>query len=140
MSSVSKFLLSLILFAALPIGFAQAYEEAPLSQVMSELETQNLTLFKKAQKVYKYALINTNEIIDKPLLVKHNKALNAFVDRQNKMSAKFYASGTEGTGARLVMLFKFNGHQYRVVEDYTRAEKCKKFSVCAPWKKLNSTD
>ena len=40
MSSVSKFLLSLILFAALPIGFAQAYEEAPLSQVMSELETQ----------------------------------------------------------------------------------------------------
>ena len=126
----------MILFAALPMGFAQAYEEAPLSQVMSELEIQNPTLFNKAKKVYKYASINTNEIIDKPLLVKHNKALNAFVDRQNKMSAKFYASGAEGTAARLVMLFKFNGNKYRVVEDYTRAEKCKKFSVCAPWKKV----
>ena len=136
MSLVSKFLLSLMLFAALPIGFAQAYEEVPLSQVMGELKTQNPTLFKKAKKVYKYASINTNEIIDKPLLVKHNKALNAFVDRQTKMSAKFYASGTEGTAARLVMLFKFNGNKYRVVEDYTRAEKCKKFSVCAPWKKV----
>ena len=58
MSSASKFLLSLILFAALPMGFAQAYEEVPLSQVMSELETQNPTLFKKARKVYKYASIN----------------------------------------------------------------------------------
>ena len=136
MSLVSKFLLSLILFAALPIGLAQAYEEVPLSQVMGELETQSPTLFKKAKKVYKYASINTNEIIDKPLLVKHNKALNAFIDRQTKMSAKFYASDTEGTAARLVMLFKFNGNKYRVVEDYTRAEKCKKFSVCAPWKKV----
>lgn len=136
MSSISKFLLSLILFAALPVGFAQAYEEASLSQVMSELETQNPTLFKKAKKVYKYASVNTNEIIDKPLLVKHNKALNAFVDRQNKMSAKFYASGAEGTAARLIMLFKFNGSKYKVVQDYTRAERCKKFSVCAPWKKV----
>ena len=41
MSSASKFLLSLILFAALPIGFAQAYEEAPLSQVMRQFEIQN---------------------------------------------------------------------------------------------------
>ena len=136
MIKMSKFLLSLILFAALPMGLAQAYEEAPLSEVMGELETKNPSLFKKAIKVYKYASKNTNEIIDKPLLVKHNKALNAFVDRQNKMSAKFYASGSKGTAARLVMLFKFNGKKYRVVEDYTRAEKCKKFSVCAPWKKV----
>lgn len=136
MSSMYKLLLYFILFAALPIGLAQAYEEVPLSQVISELETENPTLFKKATKVYAYATKNTNEIIDKPLLVKHNKALNAFVDRQNKMSAKFYASGSEGKAARLVMLFKFNGKKYRVVEDYTRAKKCKKFSVCAPWKKV----
>ena len=134
---MSKFLLSFILFVALPIGLAHAYQEVPLSQVMGELETENPTLFKKATKVYKYASKNTNEIIDKPLLVKHNKALNAFVDRQNKMSAKFYASGSEGIAARLVILFKFNGKKYRVIEDYTRAKKCKKFSVCAPWKKLN---
>ena len=106
---MSRFLLSFILFIALPIGLAHAYQEVPLSQVMGELETENPTLFKKATKVYKYASKNTNEIIDKPLLVKHNKALNAFVDRQNKMSAKFYASGSEGIAARLVMLFKFNG-------------------------------
>ena len=133
---MSKFLLSFILFVALPIGLAHAYQEVPLSQVMGELETENPTLFKKATKVYKYASKNTNEIIDKPLLVKHNKALNAFVDRQNKMSAKFYASGSEGIAARLVILFKFNGKKYRVIEDYTRAKKCKKFSVCAPWKKF----
>lgn len=133
---MSRFLLSFILFIALPIGLAHAYQEVPLSQVMGELETENPTLFKKATKVYKYASKNTNEIIDKPLLVKHNKALNAFVDRQNKMSAKFYASGSEGIAARLVMLFKFNGKKYRVIEDYTRAKKCKKFSVCAPWKKV----
>ena len=133
---MSKFLLSFILFVALPIGLAHAYQEVPLSQVMGELETENPTLFKKATKVYKYASKNTNEIIDKPLLVKHNKALNAFVDRQNKMSAKFYASGSEGIAARLVILFKFNGKKYRVIEDYTRAKKCKKFSVCAPWKKV----
>ena len=136
MNSMSKFLLSFILFVALPIGLAHAYQEVPLSQVMGELETENPTLFKKATKVYKYASKNTNEIIDKPLLVKHNKALNAFVDRQNKMSAKFYASGSEGIAARLVILFKFNGKKYRVIEDYTRAKKCKKFSVCAPWKKV----
>ena len=47
---------------------------------MTELEGANSTLFKKAKKVYKYATINTNEIIEKPLLTKHNKALNAFGD------------------------------------------------------------
>ena len=114
-----------------------AYEAATLEKVMTELEGANSTLFKKAKKVYKYATINTNEIIEKPLLTKHNKALNAFVDRKNKVSAKFYASGTEGVKAKLVILFKFAGKKYKVVENYTRAEKCKKFSVCAPWIKVD---
>ena len=104
---------------------------------MGELETDNSALFKKAKRVYSYATKNANEIIEKPLLTKHNKALNGFVDKNNKVSAKFYASGTEGIAARLVMLFKFSGKKYKVIEDYTRAKKCKKWEACTPWKKVN---
>ena len=124
-------------FVFCTVAPALAYEEATLEKVMTELEGANSALFKKAEKVYKYATINTNEIIEKPLLTKHNKALNGFVDRKNKVSAKFYASGTEGVKAKFVMLFKFSGKKYKVVENYTRAEKCKKFSACAPWIKVN---
>ena len=104
---------------------------------MGDLKTANSALFKKAEKVYAYATKNANEIIEKPLLTKHNKALNGFVDRNNRVSAKFYASGTEGIAARMVMLFKFSGKKYKVIEDYNRAKKCKKFAACAPWQKLN---
>lgn len=122
-----------LFFSASP---SYAYEETSLDKVMTELKSANSDLYKKATKVYKYASSNTNEIIDKPLLTKHNKALNGFVDRDNKVSAKFYASGSEGTAARMVMLFKFSGKKYKVVEDYTRSEKCKKWGVCAPWEKV----
>ena len=127
----------LLSFAVLPINSALAYDEAKIDQVMGELETDNSALFKKAKKVYSYATKNANEIIEKPLLTKHNKALNGFVDKNNKVSAKFYASGTEGIAARLVMLFKFSGKKYKVIEDYTRAKKCKKWETCAPWEKIN---
>ena len=127
----------LLSFAVLPINSAFAYEEAKIDQVMGELEIANSALFKKAEKVYAYATKNANEIIEKPLLTKHNKALNGFVDKNNKVSAKFYASGSEGIAARLVMLFKFSGKKYKVIEDYARAKKCKKFQVCAPWEKVN---
>ena len=101
-----------------------AYEAATLEKVMTELEGANSTLFKKAKKVYKYATINTNEIIEKPLLTKHNKALNAFVDRKNKVSASF-------THLELRVLkqacnsFKFAGKKYKVVENYTRQRNAK---------------
>jgi hypothetical protein len=127
----------LLSFAGAPFNGALAYQEAKIDQVMGELKTANPALFKKAEKVYAYATKNANEIIEKPLLTKHNKALNGFVDRNNRVSAKFYASGTEGIAARMVMLFKFSGKKYKVIEDYNRAKKCKKFAACAPWQKLN---
>ena len=49
-----------------------------------------------------------------------------------KKAEKVYASGTEGIAARMVMLFKFSGKKYKVIEDYTRAKKCKKWEACAP--------
>jgi len=133
---LSLFIL-ILSFIGAPLSSAFAYEEVKIEQVMGELETANSALFKKAKKVYDYATKNANEIIEKPLLTKHNKALNGFVDKNNKVSAKFYASGTEGIAARLVMLFKFSGKKYKVIEDYTRAKKCKKWEACAPWQKLN---
>lgn len=114
-----------------------AYDEKSLSEIMTELEADNPPLFKKAKKVVHYATINTNEIIAKPLLTKHAKALNAFVDRENKMSAKFYAVGTEGKESKLVMIFKFNGKKYKAIQNYKREKNCKKFSVCPPWEKVN---
>ena len=128
------FLICLALFSSASPSYA--YEEVSLDKVMTELKSTNPDLYKKATKVYEYASSNTNEIIDKPLLTKHNKALNGFVDRDNKASAKFYASGSEGTAARMVMLFKFSGKKYKVVQDYTRPEKCKKWAACAPWVKV----
>jgi len=119
-----------------PTHGLKAYEELAYEEVMKQLETQNPELFKKATKVYKYATTNTKEIIAKPLITKHARGLNGFVDRNNRVSAKFYASGTEGVAAKMVMLFKFSGKKYRVVENYTRKENCKKWSACAPWEKV----
>ena len=119
----------------LSAGPALAYEDASFDQVMTELRADNPALHKMAEKIYSYASRNNKEIIEKPLLVKHNKALNGFIDRQNKVSAKFYASGSEGVEAKMIMLFKFNGKKYRVVEMYRRTKPCKKYQVCAPWEK-----
>ena len=137
MKIVKNTLLTICVICSVSIFPSFAYEEANLEKVMTELKSTNSVLFKKAEKVYKYSTSNTNEIIDKPLLTKHNKALNGFVDRDNKVSAKFYASGSEGVKAKFVMLFKFDGKKYKVIENFTRAEKCKKFSVCAPWIKVD---
>ena len=137
MKIIKHTLLTICVICFVSISPSFAYKEANLEKVMTELKSTNSALFKKAEKVYKYATINTNEIIDKPLLSKHNKALNGFVDRDNKVSAKFYASGSEGVKAKFVMLFKFDGKKYTVIENFTRAEKCKKFSVCAPWIKVD---
>ena len=73
-------LVLLFSFASTPFSSLLAYEDAKLDQVMGELKTANSALFKKAEKVYAYATKNANEIIEKPLLTKHNKALNGFVD------------------------------------------------------------
>ena len=105
----------ILMIVSFSIAPAVAYEEETIEQVMNELKNSNLALFKKANKIYKYAMINTNEIINKPLLTKHNKALNGFLDRENKVSAKFFASGTEGIKAKFVMLFKFNGKKYGIL-------------------------
>ena len=137
MKIIKQTLLTICVICFVSISPSFAYEEANLEKVMTELKSANSALYKKADKVYKYASKNTNEIIDKPLLTKHNKALNGFVDRDNKVSAKFYASGSEGVKAKFVMLFKFDGKKYKVIENFTRAEKCKKFSVCAPWIKVD---
>ena len=123
-------------FTILPMHSVKAYEQVSYDKVMIELEAENIKLFKKAEKVYRYATINSKEIIEKPLLTKHNKALNGFIDRNNRVSAKFYERGSDGTEARMIMLFKFGGKKYKVVQDYIRAEKCKKWSSCAPWEKV----
>lgn len=137
MKIIKQTVLSICIISFVSISPGIAYEEANLGEVMTELKSTNSALYKKADKVYKYASKNTNEIINKPLLTKHNKALNGFVDKNNKVSAKFYASGSEGVKAKFVMLFKFDGKKYKVIENFTRAEKCKKFSVCAPWIKVD---
>ena len=137
MKIIKQTLLTICIICFVSISPGIAYDEVGLEAVMAELKSTNSALYKKADKIYKYASKNTNEIIDKPLLTKHNKALNGFVDRNNKVSAKFYASGSEGVKAKFVMLFKFDGKKYKVIENFTRAEKCKKFSVCAPWLKVD---
>ena len=50
-----------------------AYQETNYQDVMTKLESQNPALFKLAQKVYTYATTNTTDIIEKPLLTRHNK-------------------------------------------------------------------
>jgi hypothetical protein len=124
------------MFTILPMHSAKAYEEVAYDEVMIQLKAENIKLYKKAEKVYRYATNNSREIIEKPLLTKHNKALNGVLDRNNRVSAKFYERGSDGTEARMIMLFKFGGKKYKVVQDYIRAEKCKKWSSCAPWEKV----
>ena len=130
-----KTIITAICFLGLSMQASLAYEEISYAEVMAKLEAEHAELHKMAEKIYSYASRNNKEIIEKPLLVKHNKALNGFIDRQNKVSAKFYASGSEGVEAKMIMLFKFNGKKYRVVEMYRRAKPCKKYQVCAPWEK-----
>ena len=104
-----------------------AFEEASYSDVMNNLESKNEQLFKMAEKVYKYATTNTSEIIKKPLLTRHNKGLNAVIDLDNKVSAKYYGVGSEGLKSKLVMLFSFNDEKYKVVQNYSRKSKFSKW-------------
>ena len=104
-----------------------AFEEVSYSDVMNKLESKNEQLFKMAEKVYKYATTNTSEIIKKPLLSRHNKGLNAVIDLDNKVSAKYYGVGSEGLKSKLVMLFSFNGEKYKVVQNYLRKSKFSKW-------------
>ena len=100
-----------------------AYEVDSYSNVMKELQNQNQQLFKIAEQVYKYATGNTTDIIEKPLLVRHNKGLNGFIDRKNKVSAKYFGVGSDGLKSKLIMLFKFGGKKYKVIENYVRDSK-----------------
>ena len=100
-----------------------AYEVDSYPNVMKELQNQNQQLFKIAERVYKYATGNTTDIIEKPLLVRHNKGLNGFIDRKNKVSAKYFGVGSDGLKSKLIMLFKFGDKKYKVIEHYVRDSK-----------------
>ena len=104
-----------------------AYEEVSYSDVMRKLEVENQQLFKMAEKVYIYATTNTTDIIDKPLLTRHNKGLNGVIDRKNKVSAKYFAVGQDGLQSKMVMLFKFGGEKYKVIQNYARDSKFSKW-------------
>lgn len=106
-----------------------AYQETNYQDVMTKLESQNPALFKLAQKVYTYATTNTTDIIEKPLLTRHNKGLNGVIDLKNKVSAKYFAVGQEGLKSKMVMLFKFGGKKYKVVENYARDSRFSKWST-----------
>ena len=108
-----------------------AYEVDSYPNVMKELQNQNQQLFKIAERVYKYATGNTTDIIEKPLLVRHNKGLNGFIDRKNKVSAKYFGVGSDGLKSKLIMLFKFGDKKYKVIEHYVRDSKYSR------WEALN---
>ena len=118
--------LTTLIFWATP---SFSYEEASYSDVMAKLETQNEPLFKMAKKVYKYATNNTSDFIDKPILTRHNKGLNAFIDLDNKVSAKYYAASSDGLKSKLVMLFRFNGQEYKVIQLFSRGSKFSKWEA-----------
>ena len=86
-------------------------------------------LFEKAKKVYTYATTNTTDIIEKPLLTRHNKGLNGVIDLKNKVSAKYFAVGKDGLESKLVMLFKFGGEKFKVVKNYIRDSKFSKWKA-----------
>ena len=111
----------------LNIQSSVAFEEASYADVMNKLESQNEQLFKMAEKVYTYATTNTSDIIKKPLLTRHNKGLNAVIDLDNKVSAKYYGVGSDGLKSKLVMLFRFNCEKYKVVKNYSRGSKFSKW-------------
>ena len=106
---------------------AASYQETKYEDVMTKLEAANPELFEKAQKVYTYATTNTTDIIEKPLLTRHNKGLNGVIDLKNKVSAKYFAVGKEGLESKLVMLFKFGGEKFKVVQNYVRDSKFSKW-------------
>ena len=106
---------------------AASYQETKYQDVMTKLEAANPELFKMAKKVYKYATTNTKDIIEYPLRARHNKGLNGVIDLKNKVSAKYFAVGQDGLKSRMVMLFKFGGEKFKVVENYVRDSKFSKW-------------
>ena len=108
---------------------ASSYQETKYEDVMTKLEAANPELFDKAEKVYKYATTNTTDIIEKPLLTRHNKGLNGVIDLKNKVSAKYFAVGQDGLESKMVMLFKFGGEKFKVVKNYKRDSKFSKWQA-----------
>ena len=126
LSKIMAVMTATFIFAVQP---SFAYENASYSDVMAKLERSNEQLFKMAEKVYTYATTNTSDIIKKPLLTRHNKGLNAFIDLDNKVSAKYYGVGSKGLESKLVMLFRFNGEEYKVVQRYKRDSQFSKWEA-----------
>ena len=127
MKNIIKIMMVISASLFLNVQSSFAFEEASYSDVMNKLESKNEQLFKMAEKVYTYATTNTSEIIKKPLLTRHNKGLNAVIDLDNKVSAKYYGVGSDGLKSKLVMLFRFNGEKYKVVKNYSRKSKFSKW-------------
>ena len=127
MKNMIKMMMVISASLLLNVQSSFAFEEASYADVMNKLESQNEQLFKMAEKVYKYATTNTSDIIKKPLLTRHNKGLNAVIDLDNKVSAKYYGVGSDGLKSKLVMLFRFNGEKYKVVQNYSRKSKFSKW-------------
>ena len=123
MTPFIKAIIAAICFLGLSMQASLAYKEISYAEVMAKLEAEHAELHKMAEKVYVYATTNTTDIINKPLLIRHNKGLNAFIDRNHKVSAKYFGVGTEGLQSKLIMHFKFGGQKYRVIENYERGSK-----------------
>ena len=51
------------------------------------------------------------------------------IDLKNKVSAKYFAIGQDGLKSKMMMLFKFGGKKYKVVENYARDSRFSKWSL-----------
>ncbi|MGC6518379.1 MAG: hypothetical protein ACON49_10195 [Candidatus Puniceispirillaceae bacterium] len=100
-----------------------AFEEISYEEVMAILESVNPDLHKQAEHVYLYSTTNVSDIIKKPLLTRHSRNMNGFIDRKNRVSAKYFGVGTDGLKSKLLMYFRFNGKKYKVTEHYAKTSK-----------------
>ena len=117
----------LFLMSFLIIQPAASYQKMKYEDVMTKLEAANPELFEQAKKIYTYATTNTTDIIEKPLLTRHNKGLNGVIDLKNKVSAKYFAVGKDGLESKMVMLFEFGVEKFKVVKSYIRDSKFSKW-------------
>ena len=119
--------LKVIFFALLltlsTAGISHAFEEVSYQEAMTQLQADNPELHSLAQNVYQYATTNTSDIINKPLLPRHARNMNAFIDRKNRLSAKYFAVGTDGLQSKLIIHFRFAGKKLRVTEYFERSSK-----------------
>ena len=119
--------LKFIIFAALltlsTAGTSHAFEEVSYQEAMTQLQADNQELHDLAKNVYQYATTNTSDIINKPLLPRHARNMNAFIDRKNRLSAKYFAVGTDGLQSKLIIHFRFAGKKLRVTEYFERRSK-----------------